>query len=69
MGMAALLMPRGPFLAEARRILEREVIFPPLSVDALAARRLVELLAATFETSQEATRLRLLHFGWLCPTA
>lgn len=66
MGMAALLMPRGPFLAEARRILERDVIFLPLLVDALVARRLVELLAAAFETSQEATRFRLLHFGWLC---
>ena len=66
MGMAALLMPRGPFLAEARRMLERRVVFLPLSVDALTGRRLVELLGATFETSQEATRLRLLHFGWLC---
>ena len=64
MGMAALLMPRGAFLEEARRLLEREAVFLPIDADGLRARRLVEVLAERFETSHEATGLRLLALGW-----
>jgi hypothetical protein len=65
MGMAALLMPRPIFLAEARRLLEREPVFLPLEADALPAKRLVAILAESFETSHEATRLRLVTLGWV----
>jgi hypothetical protein len=65
MGMAALLLPRGPFLEEARRLLEREPVFPPLANEGLVAKRLISILAEQFEASQEATRLRLLAFGWV----
>ena len=65
MGMAALLMPRGPFLAEARRVLESQPIFLPLRPEALQAERLVSILAHQFETSREATGWRLRNLGWL----
>jgi hypothetical protein len=65
MGMAALLMPRAPFLEAARGHLEREAVFLPVQSDGLVAKRLVSVLAEQFQTSQEATRLRLLTFGWV----
>lgn len=65
MGMAALLMPRELFLTEARRILEREPVFLPLHVEGLPAKRLVTILGEQFQTSLEATRLRLATFGWV----
>jgi IrrE N-terminal-like domain len=65
MGMAALLMPRRMFLAEARRLVELEGIFLPLDREALLATRLVAILGERFETSHEATRLRLLSLGWI----
>jgi hypothetical protein len=65
MGMAALLMPRDLFLSEARRFLEREPVFLPLEVEGLPAKRLVAILGEQFQTSLEATRLRLSTFGWV----
>jgi hypothetical protein len=65
MGMAALLMPRELFLTEARRLLEREPVFLPLDVESLATKRLVAILGEQFQTSLEATRLRLATFGWV----
>lgn len=65
MGMAALLMPRELFLIEARGHLEREPMFLPLDPDALGAKRLVAILGEQFQTSLEATRLRLTTFGWV----
>ncbi len=65
MGMAALLMPRTLFLAAARTHLEREPAFLPLDVESLVARRLVAILGEQFQTSLEATRLRLMTFGWV----
>ena len=66
LGMAALLMPRQPFLAEARRVLEADdPVFPPLSAEADAAIGLIHELAEAFETSHQATRFRLLTFGFL----
>lgn len=65
MGMAALLMPRGPFLESARAHLNREPVFAPVEANDLIAKRLVAVLAEEFQTSHEATRLRLLTFGWI----
>jgi hypothetical protein len=65
MGMAALLMPREIFLAEARRLLEREPVFLPIAPNALSAKRLVAVLGESFETSHEATKLRLMAVGWI----
>lgn len=65
MGMAALLMPRELFLSEARGILEREPVFLPLDPESLAAKRLTTILGEQFQTSHEATRLRLVTFGWV----
>jgi hypothetical protein len=66
MGMVALLMPRSPFLHEARRLLEsRGAVIPPLGWGSSIATELVNRLAETFETSLQATRLRLLTFGFL----
>jgi len=65
MGMAALLMPRELFLVEARRHLEREPMFLPLDPEGLAGKRLVAILGEQFQTSLEATRLRLTTFGWI----
>jgi hypothetical protein len=65
MAMAALLMPRGPFLVAARRALERSRVFLPLGFDALATERLVTILAHQLETSGEATRWRLRNLGWV----
>lgn len=67
MGMAALLMPRQPFLAEARRLLlaMEGPLFPPLERDDPVAQQLVHALAESFETSHQATMLRLVTFGWL----
>ena len=65
MGMAALLMPRDLFLTEARAILEREPVFLPLDVEGLPAKRLTAILGEQFQTSLEATRLRLVTFGWV----
>lgn len=65
MGMAALLMPRDLFLTEARRLLEREPVFLPLDGEDLPAKRLVAILGEQFQTSLEATRLRLSTFGWV----
>lgn len=66
MGMAALLMPRQPFLAEARRILSsRDPVFPPLDADLPVANALTDELAKTFETSHQAARLRLTAFGFV----
>jgi hypothetical protein len=68
MGMVALLMPRSPFLHEARRLLEpRGAVFPPLGSNSPLTAELVDRLAETFETSHQATRLRLLTFGLLIP--
>ena len=69
MGMAALLMPRGPFLAEARTALTREPVFLPLAVESLQAERLVSILGHLFEASLEATRWRLRNLGWLTSAA
>jgi hypothetical protein len=66
MGMAALLMPRQPFLAEARRILSSgDPVFPPVDATVNIARRLIGELAKTFETSHQAARLRLAAFGFI----
>lgn len=65
MGMAALLMPRELFLLEARGHLEREPMFLPLDPEDLPAKRLVAILGEQFQTSLEATRLRLSTFGWI----
>ena len=64
MGMAALLMPRGPFLVAARRALETQPVLLPLAHDSLQAERLVSILGHEFTTSREATRWRLRNLGW-----
>ncbi|HJP89063.1 MAG TPA: ImmA/IrrE family metallo-endopeptidase [Candidatus Limnocylindrales bacterium] len=64
MGMAALLMPRGPFLFQARRALEAQPALLPVARDSLQAERLVSILAHQFSTSREATGWRLRNLGW-----
>lgn len=68
MGMAALLMPRELFLVEARRQLEHESTMLPLGPEVLPAQRLVAILGEQFQTSLEATRVRLSTFGWISRT-
>lgn len=59
-------MPRQPFLAEARRLLEADdPVFLPLSAEVDTAMGLIHELAEAFETSHQATRFRLLTFGFL----
>ncbi len=66
MGMAALLMPRRLFLELAREVLSaREPLYLPLKVGSTAATSIVAELATAFEASHEATRRRLMLFGWL----
>ncbi len=66
MGMAALLMPRQPFLDEVSRLLDADgPVFPPLDRHSTLAQRLVHALGESFETSHQATELRLITFGWL----
>jgi hypothetical protein len=66
MGMAALLMPRQPFLDEVRRLLTVVgPVFPPLGRNSTIAQQLIRGLAESFETSHQATELRLTTFGWL----
>ncbi len=66
MGMAALLMPRGPFLDQARALLEtRGPVFPPLSPTGRDGAWLTESLAERLRVSRQATRLRLACFGVL----
>ena len=65
MGMAALLMPRQPFLSEARRILENgDPVFPPFARASEIAKRLTDELAETFQASHQATGFRLVEFGF-----
>lgn len=56
LGMAALLMPRDPFLAVAGEILlaSEDPVFPPLDAQSRTARSLAEVLATGFGTSREA---------------
>jgi hypothetical protein len=66
MGMASILMPRQLFLSEARRILdEGGPVFPPFARESDVAARLTDQLAETFQTSQQATRFRLMEFGFI----
>lgn len=66
MGMAALLMPRGPFLDQARAMLEtRGPVFPPLDPTSLDGAWLTESLAGRFRVSRQAARFRLASFGFL----
>ncbi len=66
MGMAALLMPRAAFVAEARRLLEAEgPAFPPLSPSSARAAALAARLAETFEASLQASTIRLRTFGFV----
>ena len=66
MGMVALLMPREPFVKETRRLLGSAApVFPPLDAESRIGKDLVERLARRFEASHQATRLRLVTFGFV----
>ncbi len=66
MGMASILMPRQLFLSEACRILEGgDPVFPSFARESEIAKRLTDELAETFETSHQATRFRLMEFGFI----
>jgi hypothetical protein len=66
MGMVALLMPRSPFLDEARLLLaEAGPTFPPLDPESEPVTKLIDSLAEAFETSHQATRRRLVTFGFV----
>lgn len=67
LAMAALLMPRDPFLAVAGGILlaSDDPVFPPLSAQSEMARSLANALALRFGTSRQAALIRLMTFGFV----
>jgi hypothetical protein len=67
LGMAALLMPRDPFLAFAARILlaSTDPVFPPLNAQSVRAGSLADALAMRFGTSRQAALIRLVTFGFV----
>jgi hypothetical protein len=66
MGMAALLMPKEPFMNRVREILDaQDPVFPPLDPWGPVGHSLTEELATQFCVSRQATRLRLASFGLL----
>jgi Zn-dependent peptidase ImmA (M78 family) len=66
MGMAALLMPREPFLDRVRAALEaRDPVFPPLDPLGSVGLWLTDEIAHCFLVSRQATALRLTSFGLL----
>jgi len=67
-GMAALLMPKGLFVSEARSLAARLGLRPGnLTRDAPETRRLVGGLAEIFAVSRQATEIRLQGVGFIGP--
>ena len=66
----AILIPAGALVDAVRRFRkEREIPYRNLVLESDTGRQLITLVASTFQTSQDAARVRLLKKGILAPTS